>query len=101
MTAELSPTIEFLARLKKIDSAELKVRDILVLWAIAREHGMMGQEIAFKLGYASRSHVQLCFERLIRKGFVEDRRLKHDQQTPNELFILPAGDAFLAEVVPT
>jgi DNA-binding MarR family transcriptional regulator len=59
-----SPTIDFLARLRKIDNRDLKARDVLILWAIAREPGMMGNEIARKLGYKSRSNVQICIARL-------------------------------------
>jgi len=100
MTAGYSPTIEFLRRLKKIDAEDLRTRDILVLWAISRQGGMMGLELSRQLGYPSRSHVQICIERLIRHGFIEDRRKVVNQLTPNDLYILPAGIKFLAEVVP-
>lgn len=94
------PSIDFLARLRKIDAAQLKARDVLVLWAIAREAGMMGREIAMRLGYPSRSHVQLSFDRLIACNFIEDRRPVKNQMTPNDLHILPSGESFLAEIVP-
>lgn len=96
----MSPTIDFLTRLKKIDEHRLKCRDIFMLWAIAREPGMMGNEISKKLGYPSRSNIQTCIARLIKGGYIEDRRLVIDRMTPNDLHILPAGQAFLAEVVP-
>lgn len=100
MTA-LNPTIDFMARLKKVDNADLKCRDILVLWAIAREPGMMGRELAMKLGYKSRSNVQICVDRLKRTGLVEDRRPVEDNRTPNDLYVTPAGEIFLGEIVPT
>lgn len=98
MTA--TSTIDFLARLKRIDNHDLKVRDVLILWAVAREPGMMGNEIAKKLGYKSRSNVQICIARLIRGSFIEDRRPVANQMTPNDLYATPAGEAFLAEIVP-
>jgi hypothetical protein len=95
-----SPTIEFLARLKKIDNEMLTCRDILVLWAVAREPGMMGRQLALKLGYKTRSNIQLCVARLIRHKLMEDRRQQKDHMTPNDLYITPAGETLLAEIVP-
>lgn len=100
MTKAFTPTMDFLVRLRKIDDAGLKVRDALVLWAIAREPGMMGREVAMKLGYKSRSNVQDCVKRLMIAKFVEDRRPVVNQMTPNDLYILPAGETFLADLVP-
>lgn len=94
----LKPTVEFMAKLRKIDRSGLKVRDVLVLWAIRGNPGMMGRELATKLGYESRSNVQDCFARLERHGFIEDRRPTKDQQTPNDLHIVDAGRAFLASI---
>lgn len=91
---------DFLIRLRKIDNACLKVRDVIVLWAIARTPGMMGLELAKKLGYKGRSHIQDCVVRLVDAGFVEDRRRIRNNHTPNDLHILPAGEVFLAHVVP-
>jgi DNA-binding MarR family transcriptional regulator len=93
-------TIDFLSRLKRIDNHDLKVRDILVLWGIAREHGVMGQEIAHKLGYKGRSNVQHSIDRLLRHGFIEDRRPVANNMTPNELYVTPAGTELLTEIVP-
>lgn len=96
----MSPTVDFMTRLRKIDAAHLKIRDTMVLWVIAREHGTMGLEVAKKLGYPSRSHIQDGIRRLIDCGFVEDRRPQRNQQTPNELYATEAGNLFLADVVP-
>lgn len=93
-------TKDFLIRLRRIDRQGLKVRDILVLWAISREAGMMGREVAMKLGYKSRSNIQDGVKRLLIVEFIEDRRPYKNQMTPNDLHILPAGEKFLADVVP-
>jgi DNA-binding MarR family transcriptional regulator len=94
-------TVDFFTRLRRIDNHDLKVRDIVILWAIAREPGMMGNEIAAKLGYKSRSNVKICIARLEREGYIEDRRPAINRSTPNDLHITPAGNVLLAEIVPT
>lgn len=100
MTDRLSPTIDFMRRLKMIDAANLKAKDILILWAVAREGGMSGLELSKKLGYPSRSNVQIGMKRLLEHEFIEDRRKVKNQLTPNDLYILPAGEKFLADIVP-
>lgn len=97
---EIPPAIDFLVRLGTIDRSTLKVRDILVLWAVSREDGLMGREVAMKLGFKSRSNVQDGIRRLIDQGYVEDRRAVKNQLTPNDLYITPKGTMFLASVVP-
>lgn len=96
------PTVDFMIRLKKIDRSGLKVRDVIVLWFIAREPGMMGRELSDKLGFQYRSHIQDGLQRLMTRKFIEDRRPVDGnlQQTPNDFHILPAGEEFLAEIVP-
>lgn len=96
----ISPVVDFMLRLKKLDAAHLRPRDLLVLWAIQRDPGMMGRELSNKLGYPSRSNVQICITRLIFHGFIEDRRVIKNQLTPNDLYILPAGEKFLADIMP-
>lgn len=91
---------DFMLRLKKIDRAGHTCRDVFVLWAVAREPGLMGRELAIKLGYKTRSAVQNRIGHLIRAGLLEDRRAVMSQLTPNDLYITPAGEKFLAEVVP-
>jgi len=91
---------DFFIRLRKLENANLKLRDIFVLYTIGRNPGIMGQELSKKLGYASRSSVQDCISRLLRFGYVEDRRREVSQLVPNDLHILPRGEALITEVVP-
>lgn len=91
---------DFFVRLRKIENAGLKLRDIVGLYAIHAQPGIMGQELAKKLGYTSRSNVQDGVARLIKHSYVEDRRLHDNQQTPNDLHITAAGIALLEEIVP-
>lgn len=91
---------DFMLRLKKIDAGGHTVRDVFILWAVARDPGLMGRELATKLGYKTRSAVQNRIGHLIQAGLLEDRRAKISQLTPNDLYITPAGEKFLAEVVP-
>jgi DNA-binding MarR family transcriptional regulator len=95
-----SPLVDFMVRLKKIDHGGHTCRDIFVLWAVKQEPGLMGRELAMKLGYKTRSAVQNRIGHLIRAGLLEDRRARISQLTPNDLYITPAGERFLAEVVP-
>lgn len=95
---DLRPDIQFMAKLRKIDRSGLKVRDVIVLWAIRENPGMMGRELAVKLGFDSRSSVQDQMVRLIQHGLIEDRRLTHDQRTPNDLHITSAGREYLSAI---
>lgn len=94
--SSLKPTVEFMVKLRIIDRSGLKVRDVIVLWAVREQPGMMGRELAMKIGLESRSNVQDQMARLIARGLIEDRRPTKDQQTPNDLHILDAGRQFLA-----
>lgn len=96
----LSPTVDFMVRLKLIERNQHSVRDVLILWAVQREPGLMGLELARVLGYRTRSHVQARIGHLILFGLLEDRRKKLNSLTPNDLYITAAGEKFLREVVP-
>lgn len=92
---------DFMIRLRKLDNAKLTPREVLLMWAISREPGMMGYELAKKLGYPSRSMVQIGIRRLVDFGFIEDRRpVIRNRKIPNDLYIAPAGEKFLADLVP-
>lgn len=91
---------DFFVRLRKLENAALKPRDLVSLYAIRVQPGMMQLELAKKLGYASRSNVQDCVLRLIKYGFIEDRRVVTRIQTPSDLHITAAGEALLADIVP-
>lgn len=99
-----SPNFDFLVRLRKIDRQRLTARDMIVLWGVKHNPGIMGKELATKLGYPSRSHVQEHVARLIRHGFVEDRRHippgSAPHMIPNDLHITAAGEDFLGKILP-
>lgn len=99
MTPQTS--MDFLKRMHALDRSGLTPRDILLLWAIRTQPGMMGLELAKKLGYKSRSSVQDGIGRLIDRGYIEDRRPFHNQVTPNDLYILSAGETALDAMVPS
>lgn len=100
MTKHHSLASDFLVRLRKIENTGLKARDIVVLYAVVSTPGMMGNQIAGKLGYSSRSNLQDGFDRLMKGGFMEDRRPHHNQQTPNDFHATQAGRALIADIVP-
>jgi DNA-binding MarR family transcriptional regulator len=100
VTEHLNPTIDFFVRLRKIDDLDLKPRDVMVLWSVARQPGQMGQEIAKKIGYPTRSNIQDGIRRLLTGGYMEDRRVTHNQHTPSQYHLLAKGAALLDEIVP-
>lgn len=96
----MQPTVvTFMLRLKKIDNANLTSRDIMVLWALHTTPGMMGQEVSKKLGFEVRSRIQYVFDRLIREGYIEDRRIIVKRKAPNNFFILPKGRDFITDLL--
>lgn len=95
---ECSPTVEMLVRFRRIDKAGLTVRDILMLYTIIANPGINGLDAAKLIGIAERSSVQLCLARLIKRGFIEDRRDAETKGVPNILHSLPAGIDFWNEI---
>jgi DNA-binding MarR family transcriptional regulator len=85
--------------LKVLDRRGLTPRDVLVLWTVRESPGCMGHDVKVKLGYPGRSSVQGSIERLIREGYIEDRRVKTGKFTPNQLHLLPVGEKLWQELV--
>lgn len=101
MNTPICPNVTaFLVRLRKIDTAELKARDVLVLYAIMANPGASGMEITTKLGIKERSLIASNLARLERAGFIEDRRDKKMKAVPGMLYALPAGVQFWEEIKP-
>ncbi len=101
MSAPISPNVtDFLVRLRKIDLAGLKARDVLVLYAIMGNPGASGMEITTKLGIKERSLIASNLARLERAGFIEDRRDMKAKAVPGVLYALPAGIEFWEEIKP-
>lgn len=96
----MTPPIDFLVRMRKLDRSKLTPRDVVLMWAIREIPGIMGRELAMKVGVKTRSAVQFGIARLIRRGLIEDRRVKLHNLTPNDLHITAAGVAFLEDLVP-
>ena len=95
-----SPTADFLVRLRKIDMHGLTHRDVIILYTIIRTPGSSGIEIADKIGLKNRSSVALNITRLIRCGFIEDRREMARKASPAVLHVLPPGEEFWNEIKP-
>lgn len=92
---------ELLICLRKIENAGMVGRDLVMLYAIGRQPGMMGLQLAKKLGYERRGSVHVNLRRLERLGFIEDRRTTQDKGTPNNLHITEAGEKILTDILPT
>jgi DNA-binding MarR family transcriptional regulator len=95
-----SPTIDFLVRLRIADKRGLTLRDILVLYAVMTNPGISGVEIMNKIGLENRSGVQTNIMRLLREGYMEDRRIRHRKAEPVRLYILPLGTEFWNQIKP-
>lgn len=93
-------TEAFLVRLRKIDMHGLTIRDPIILYAIIVSPGISGMDITKKIGLKDRSSVALNIQRLIRCGFIEDRREMVRKAAPAILHPLPAGVAFWDEIKP-
>lgn len=94
------PTRDFLVRLRKIDLHGLTHRDVIILYTIIGQPGISGVEICDKIGLKNRSSVALNITRLIRCGFIEDRREMARKAAPAILHPLPPGIAFWDEIKP-
>ena len=93
-----SPTSGFIETLKRIDRKGLTARDALLLWYTVEHPGMCGQDIAYAVGLNGRSKVASSFPRLIRKGLIEDRRVRESQAVPSIYHATPAGIQFWREL---
>lgn len=90
----------FLVRLRKIDMHGLTIRDPIILYAIIVSPGISGMDITKKIGLRDRSSVALNIQRLIRCGFIEDRREMARKAAPAILHPLAPGLAFWDEIKP-
>lgn len=100
MSEKSSSAVDFLIRLKKIDLRGLTVRDMLVLYTIITKPGISGMEISTKLGFKDRASIQSNVNRLIREGYIEDRREHQRKAYATILHVLPAGLIFWDEIKP-
>lgn len=100
MEIHLNPTVTFLVKLRQIDKSECTVRDILVLYTIINNPGIMGVDVANKLGLKNRSAIQSSVARLIREGMIEDRRERALKANPSILHALQHGIDLWNEIKP-
>lgn len=93
-------TLEFLMRLKKIDVAKMTVREVMCLYMIIGIPGMSRTDLAKALGLNAEVNVLYTIKRLVRRGFVEDRRPESRRAVPAMLYALPAGVEFWESLKP-
>lgn len=100
MTDDKNLNVEFLVRLRKIDKSGLTARDVLLLYTIITHSGIHGHDAGKAIGVAERSSVTFGLNRLIKRGFIEDRREERlvGRGVPNRLYALPAGIEFWNEL---
>lgn len=98
MTNGTLPNVTFLLQLRKIDKAGLTTRDILVLYTVISRPGVNGNDVTKLIGHEDRSGLQAGFDRLIRHGFIEDRRERAGKAVPTIFHALPAGEEFWSDL---
>lgn len=81
----VSPLIDFLMRLKKIERAGMTGRDLMLLYAVISKPGINGQHLANSINIGNRSAIDANIARLIKLGYVEDRRVLVQKATPQVL----------------
>lgn len=97
---QYTPVIDFLIRLRKIDRKFLTVRDVLVLYTVMGNPGISGIDLARKLGIEHRSNITCNINRLVREGYIEDRRVKANRAIQTILHVLPQGVDFWNDLKP-
>lgn len=97
-----SPVVDFLVRLRRIDKAKMKPRDVLILYTVISNPGISGIDIATKLGIPERSHIQSALYRLENLGYIEDRRSEENRRKAisARFHPLPAGIATWENICP-
>lgn len=90
----ITPTVDLMLKLRRIDKCGLTVRDILLLYTIIANPGINGWDAAKVIGIEARSSVQFGLARMVKRGLIEDRREYESKGIPNRLYVLPAGMEF-------
>jgi len=94
------PTVDFLKRLKRLDAEYVTPRDVLCLYCVLRKPGMSRQDLCHVIGVLNASNVLSNVTRLIRWGFMEDRRVDIRRASPSMLYVLPPGIEFWNSIDP-
>lgn len=97
--AQISPTVTFMMRLRKIDKAGITPRDFIGLYAIYTHPGCNGNDVTKMVGHEERSGMQSGFHRMIRLGLIEDRRERVSKAVPTVFYITEKGKQLLDEIM--
>lgn len=92
--AHSNPVVDFLLRLKQLDTYYVTPRDILCLCAIINKPGSSKQDLADAIGVPAPSNIESNVTRLIRWGYIEDRREVSRRAVPHRLHPLKEGIEF-------
>lgn len=90
----------FIERILEADRAGLKTRDIAILYHVIQTPGLCGLDITRRLSCVNRSSAQSHFPRLIRLGFVEDRREREASAVPSRFYITAKGLELWRKIAP-
>ena len=98
----MTPLSAYLVSLYRIDQADLKARDVIILYAVISNPGIHGKDLAHKLGIPERSHIQHAIIKLEKMGLIEDRRRPGTRCrfNPAILHPTPKGQALWDELKP-
>jgi hypothetical protein len=96
----VSPTVDFLMRLKQMDSEQVTTRDVLCLYSIISRPGMTREDLRATLNLNAGVNVLSNINRLIRWGYIEDRRTSARKAIPSILHATKAGIDFWHRIKP-
>lgn len=100
ITLSQSPTVDFLMRMKYMDQNFVTPRDVMCLYVIITKPGLSRQDLCDAIGLNAISNVFSNINRLMRWGYIEDRRKVVRQSCPSMLHPLPAGIEFWENIRP-
>lgn len=87
-------------RLKHMDDNFVTTRDVLCLYSIIHKPGMSRQDLCDVLGLNTTSNVLSNINRLIRWGYIEDRRGQTRKAIASILHATPDGIEFWENIKP-
>jgi len=97
MSSNVTSIIDLLALL---DRSRLTPRDVRILDCVRHHPGCCGKDLVTYLKLPGRSSVQANIPKLIRWGYLEDRRRREGNAIPSQLHLTMEGLEYILDLVP-
>lgn len=92
--------VDFLVRMKYLDEQRVTPRDVMCLYAIIRKPGMHRHDLSKAIGVNAGVNVLTNVNKMIRWGFIEDRREVSRRLNPSVFHATAEGIAFWESLKP-